>query len=449
MNLERLRSLLSDAANQLETVVNGALSESGEIREFNEIEQEEVTRLENRCEELKKMIERSEKIQADKQRAKKLDEVVNKAPDVQVVREHNHNENGEYRGYKELGNGGLGMWLKDVAAHARGKKTSKEFEELNKVTRAALGSNETVGAEGGFLPQSDHAVELQNNSVKAGGIASECRIIRTDRPYIEMKLLDETSRATGSRFGGVRVYRRKEAESVTATQPKFRRVDMKVEALEGLYYATDEELDDVPYLESVVGNFFVDEMAWKIDDEIIGGTGAGENLGIINAPCTIEVAKEGGQTADTVVYANADNMVDKILVSSRANAKWYAHADVAQQLRNAVHTPGSNTDFKPFVPAGAMGSEVDTLLSKPVKYIEQARALGDVGDFFLADFKQYALIIRTGIKASSSIHVQFLTSQKTFKWTQRVIGQPLHASALTDAYGSNTRSPFVTLAARA
>jgi len=82
-------------------------------------------------------------------------------------------------------------------------------------------------------------------------------------------------------------------------------------------------------------------------------------------------------------------------------------------------------------------------------FIEQAETLGTVGDIILADLSEYMLIDKGGIKQAASIHVRFLYDEMTFRWTYRLDGQPIRNSALTPYKGSNTRSPFITLATRA
>jgi hypothetical protein len=45
--------------------------------------------------------------------------------------------------------------------------------------------------------------------------------------------------------------------------------------------------------------------------------------------------------------------------------------------------------------------------------------------------------------------VAFLTDEEVFRWILRFDGQPIRNSALTPYKGTNTTSPFVTLATRA
>jgi len=61
----------------------------------------------------------------------------------------------------------------------------------------------------------------------------------------------------------------------------------------------------------------------------------------------------------------------------------------------------------------------------------------------------YYLATKGGMKFASSMHVQFLTDEMTFRVTYRVDGKPALSSAITPYKGSSTLSPFVGLAARA
>ena len=55
-------------------------------------------------------------------------------------------------------------------------------------------------------------------------------------------------------------------------------------------------------------------------------------------------------------------------------------------------------------------------------------------------------ITKGGMQAASSIHVQFVTDETAFRFVLRLDGQPLWHSALTPYKGSDTLSPFVTVA---
>lgn len=447
--LKELLEKLTALSAQIDNILQKAVLEK---RGLSEDEQAEHDRIEKQYGEVEATIARLKK--AD-ERKKELGQSVNTPVAIQVTREENHNDDGEYRGYKEFSKGGFGEYLRDVIRFDKGKGKSEKLSALESSVRkqvelAASGANETVGTEGGFLTQSDHATYMQDQIYNSHDFLQDCMIVDTDKPELVANFVDETSRATGSRYGGVQAYRRAEAGSVSATKPQLRRETISAPAMDALYYCTEELLEDVAGLQTLVAPMFVKELAWKLLDEVISGSGAsGQCLGILNSPALISISKEGGQAADTIKYENVDKMNDRLLVGSELKAKWYVHADAPFQLRNMLKV-GTNTDFLVYQPAGGVsGNPYDTLFGKQVRRIEQCRAVGDLGDIILADFSHYMLLRRKGVVASQSAHVRFLFGEMALRWTQRVGGQGLPNSALTDAYGSTTRSPFVTLAERA
>ncbi len=53
-------------------------------------------------------------------------------------------------------------------------------------------------------------------------------------------------------------------------------------------------------------------IGYGMDEYFIGGSGAGQPLGIRNDPAKITIAKETGQTADTIVYPNLTKMFSRM-----------------------------------------------------------------------------------------------------------------------------------------
>lgn len=99
-------------------------------------------------------------------------------------------------------------------------------------------------------------------------------------------------------------------------------------------------------------------------------------------------------------------------------------------------------------PNGAAGTPYGTLFGRPVIPVEQASTLGTAGDISLVDLSQYLLIDKGEVQSASSVHVRFIYGENTFRFTYPVNGQPIWNKAMTPKNGSNTLSPFVTLATR-
>lgn len=312
-------------------------------------------------------------------------------------------------------------------------------------TRAALGLNESVPSDGGFLVQKDFVSELLKRTYETGILASRVRRIpiSTNSNGLKINAVDETSRANGSRWGGVQTYWENEAEQLMASKPKFRTMDLSLKKLTGLCYATDELLQDAAALESVIMQAFAEEFGFKIDDAIINGTGSGQPLGILNSDALVKVSKDNGQT-DVITVENLLNMWARLWARSRSNAVWF----VNQELEPILYT--LKVGDKPvYIPAGGLSeAPYATLLGRPVVPIEQCSQVGEVGDIILADMSQYVLIDKGGINAASSIHVRFLYDENVFRFIYRVDGQPLWNKPLMPYKGSGAISPFVALAKR-
>lgn len=315
---------------------------------------------------------------------------------------------------------------------------------------AASGMGESVPSDGGFLVGEDFAKELLQRTHETGILASKCRKIPISPTSnsLEANGIDETSRANGSRWGGIQSYWENEADALIGSKPKFNKVGLKLKKLTGLCYATDELLQDSTALESIIGQAFAEEFGFRMDDVIMNGLGAGQPLGYMKSGALVTVAKEAGQANGSIVTQNVLNMWARCWGRSRQNAVWLINQDVEPQLSQMTITVGTG-GIPVYMPAGGVsGAQYSTLFGRPVIPVEQANTVGSLGDISLVDLSQYLLIDKGGLNAASSIHVRFLYDESVFRFIYRVDGQPIWKSTLQPFKGSNTLSPFVTLAAR-
>lgn len=316
---------------------------------------------------------------------------------------------------------------------------------------AASGASSGNAESGGLLVRNEWNTSLLNRVEENGKLAPSCfsMPIGEGNDGVEAPYVDETSRATGSRWGGVQVYRGAEASAMTASQPKLGKFELRLEDLFGLFYATDRVLRDATLLESLATKAFASEFAFKLDDEIVRGTGAGQCLGIVGNAPTVSVAKESGQSAGTVVYENVIKMYARLLARCMPGAKWYINQAVWPQLFRMSLSVGTGGVPAFMPPGGLSASPYGTLMGLPVEVIEQASAPGTVGDIILANLSNDYALISKPMASASSIHVLFTTNQTTFRWVWPIIGKPVMASAITPYKGADTLGPFVTLATRA
>lgn len=320
----------------------------------------------------------------------------------------------------------------------------------NRLVRAPTGAGEVGPETGGFLVQTDFTSAIWTRAYEMGQILSRVQklSISANSNGIKIPAIDETSRATGSRWGGVQSYWVGEGDTVTATKPKFRLVELDLKKLMSTMYVTDELLADQSVLSTIANQAFAEEVTFMTEDAIVRGTGAGLPLGYLNSPAKIAVAKETGQAARTIVYENILNMWSRMWARSRANAVWLINQDVEPQLYALSQVIGTAGVPVYLPPNGISGNPYGMLFGRPVIPVEYADTLGTEGDISLVDLSQYALADKGGVQAASSMHVAFLSDQMVFRITYRVDGSPIWHAPLTPFKGTATKSPFITLAAR-
>lgn len=344
----------------------------------------------------------------------------------------------------------LGTFLQAVAKDAMNGSRDRD---PRLVWERATGASEAVPSEGGFLVQNDISLELFNLMHEQGEVIGRCRRIplSANSNGIKLPTIDETSRANGSRWGGVRAYWADEGDTVTASKPKLGAIDLKLNKLMALGYATDELLADAAAMEAIFRMAFLEELLFKVEDGVIRGSGAGQMLGLLNSGALISVTPDSGQPATQIRSDNVLNMMNRLAPRSRRNAVWLINQDLEPQLwKLQMGTDGAATLLyrPPGVTSDASGSALGTLLSRPVIPIEQAASIGTVGDIMLVDLSNYLTIDKGGMNWQQSMHVRFIYDEMTFKVTYRVDGQPAWKQPLTPANGSNTVSPFVALGTR-
>jgi HK97 family phage major capsid protein len=311
----------------------------------------------------------------------------------------------------------------------------------------ALGGNEAVDAEGGWLIRPEYSDDILQRTYDEGQVTGRCMRVPMSSNRLIMNGLDEDSRATGSRYGGIQVYRLAEAGTYTGSKPKFKQIQLTANKMIGLLYVTDEVEDDAPALGKWASTNFPKAMAFTQDDEAYNGTGAGQMLGVIPSGAAVVVAKDTSQATGTISTTNFTNMKARLWGPSRRNAVIFINADLEAQLYSLT-IPGATGTATALYVQGQNKDGYGTILSLPVIPIEQAAAGGTLGDVLMADMSQYIIGERQGIQTAASIHVAFLTGEQAFRWTLRNDGQPIPKKPLTPYKGNNTLSPFVTLAAR-
>jgi HK97 family phage major capsid protein len=426
MTLEELRKRRGEIASRMKELVREGISDETR-EEFDKLEAESKTVVGD--------IHRLEGLDAEERELAKP-APTNDAPPVIEV-----GDAPEDRKFENFGD--------QLSAIHRAEVSGYRDPRLGDEERAVSGHSEGVPAAGGFLVQSDFAGEIFKHAHDIGVLAPRCKSTSVSGNGLTMNVVDETSRAAGSRWGGVLAYWKPEAGTATAQEVKLAQIELKLRKLIAIGYATDELLEDTNALGPMISEAFSEEIAFMVDDSIFRGDGAAMPLGITAAACFESKAIESGQVADTIVFENLVGMWALLPPRSQSNAVWLMPQNALPQLM--VMTLEACTAGYPVYlpPGGASAAPYGTIFGRPVLINEFSPALGDANDVVLADFSQYQLINKGGLKAAQSAHIKFAEDEMAFRFTYRVDGQPLWKSAVTPFNAADDISPFIGLAERA
>lgn len=337
----------------------------------------------------------------------------------------------------------LGHFARSVMTGVRDQKLMGYCAGIDK----ASGMSIAINADGGFLIPPEYSTALLSAMAAAGVIAPKCINFPINN-NIALPFVNNTSQAT-SWTGGCTVYKMGEGVDKTGSKPSIAKAELKLNKMAVLVYATDELLQDSAVaLETFLTTMASTEFALTKDEDIINGSGAGEALGVMNAPCLISIPKESGQVATTLVYENALKMWSRLSNMSRSKAIWLINQDCMEQVATWVVNVG--TGGAPVIVVNATTQIPQTIFGAPIVWSPHCQTIGTTGDIILGDFSQYITATKAGkeMDVATSIHLKFVEDETAFRFVIRFDGQPWWASAITPKHGTNTVSPFLAVATR-
>lgn len=317
----------------------------------------------------------------------------------------------------------------------------------------ALGMQEGVGEDGGFLVPA----EFRDGIMKIVEGEQSLLPMTDNSTTSRNSVIHTVDRITPWGTSGVQAYWEGEGQSTTASGAKFEQNTLRLNKLMARVDASDELLDDAPQLDSYLRVKAPEVMTSVVNLAIVQGNGVGKPLGFMNSGALVTIAAETSQPADTIHHRNLVKMMGRMYAPSWARATWLMHQDVWALLPlvsfrdigayPSVATGSAVPAYMP--PSGISGQPYGTLFGRPIMVLEAMETVGDLGDIALVDLKAYRTVTKAGgPRVDTSIHLKFDTDETVFRFIFRVAGAPWWSSTISPRDGSNTRSPFITLASR-
>ena len=339
-------------------------------------------------------------------------------------------------GTERMAQKSFGDWLLAVknGNHSRLVKTYGSFKALG----------EQSGTTGGYLVPEEYENRLMMMAQDAAVVRPLATVLPVASNRGSIPALNHTTAPTAGKgysafAGGVVAQWSPEAGTLDSTDPAFELIEYNVNKLQGYTYVSRELMSDSAFsIEQLLNVLFSRAIAAKEDYAFLRGTGAGEPLGVLAAPCTIAVTTNADNTWALV---DAMNMLAQFQPVSAGNSSitWVLHRGLIPDFTaNFDVTTGGVDWVQPR--EGLPGS----LLGYPMRFSEHMPA-PNTDDALLADFSAYLIFDNQGLEIAYSEHARFTNDQGTWKFTKRLDGQPWLSGAITlaDPGGATTVSPFV------
>ena len=301
--------------------------------------------------------------------------------------------------------------------------------------------NESTGADGGFAIPPQFSSDIWRLS-----LGEDSLIPLTQNTEIAGNSMifpkDESTPWGGT---GVQAYWQQEAKQAAESKPQLGTEALVLQKLMALVPVSNEMIDDGFAIGSYLQQVAPERITYKCNEAILFGDGVGKPLGALTGGSVITQAKDAGQATGTISVTNISNMVSRLLVGQLKSAIWIGNPDILSPLESL--TLGNYPIFLPNQSAAA--ESYGMLKGRPLQLNEHANAFSSQGDLNLVSLKGYRTITKAGgIQTATSMHLYFDADAMAFRFTFRLNGKPILSKPVVPPKSSNTRSHFVTLAAR-
>lgn len=303
----------------------------------------------------------------------------------------------------------------------------------------------SAGADGGFLVPEVTRSELLRSALDVAIVRPRARVLPMTSKQVAVPTIDETDRSASAYGGVVTYWAGDENETMTASQATFGRVVLDAERLYAYCEAPNELVADSAFA-ALVATTYGEAIGFTEDAAFINGDGVGKPLGYLQSSCLVEVAKETGQPADTIVWENLSAMFARMHPESIGRAVWVANINTFRELAEMALSVGAGGG--PVQIGGTSEAPTIYILNRPVMFTTRCPTLGDAGDISFADFSHYLIGDRQLMLAESSEHYRFGSNKTAFRVSERIDGFPWPQSPIVPENGTDALSPFVSLGAR-
>jgi HK97 family phage major capsid protein len=314
---------------------------------------------------------------------------------------------------------------------------------LRRIYHSAKTLSGDSGGAGGYTVPAEYSGQLLQVATGSSQVLARVRRIPVSAPMGEYPALDQyLSPAAGTGesalAAGVKPGKRVEGAAYSETEPQFEMIRYRItDAASGMVKVTKElRADSAAGVEAFLHNVIGVAVANKMEHYILRGSGAGEPLGLLNAPALVNITPA---TNNVFAYADAVSMVSRFKAVGGVPV-WLYHPGMINDIAKfEVGTGGA-------VFVNQLNANMSmTLLGNPMLASEHLPQPDSGGCVVLADLGAYVLFEKGGLYIEFSEHAAFAEGKDTWRFGVRCDGQPWMKAPITlaDPQGSYTVSPYV------
>ncbi len=311
---------------------------------------------------------------------------------------------------------------------------------------------EAVGADGGYAVPLQFMGPILDAALSREVVRPRSNLVPMTSKSAAVGVFDFQDGTSGKR-AGLQLLWGAEAAALTEQKGKLRELTLNAHKGSIFVRVSNELANDAPAFDAQFTQAAVAAVAAGLDLAFVNGTGAGQPLGILNAPTLITVTKVGAQAANTLLLQNLADMAGRLTPSSFANSTWLVHPTVIPKLYMLSYTVSNLAGSESVGGSHVQAVQQDAsgqlrIFGRPVEISDACSALSSAGDVILADLSRYVVGLRADATIAKDQSRYFDSDELAFRLTLRCDGQPQDAAAMKLRDGSNTTSAFVALGAR-
>jgi HK97 family phage major capsid protein len=319
---------------------------------------------------------------------------------------------------------------------------ASESPRLSIIQKAAMSGS--AGATGGYTVPQDLAqpilmAALDLNWFRKGAYVVPMQIAELLHPILNMSGIPHAGESAFG--GGLTMTFTGESKTRTETEPAFMALVLKAWECGGYMKISNALARDSLALEAFLQRLVPFAIAYAELKAFLTGNGVGQPLGVINAPATIAVTR---QTGNSVTFQDVAAMFSKLPPSSVEFASWAASPTAASKLLQLSDGANRAVSIQAHV-ANTPSHPRMTLMGVPLRIAEPLPALGTAGDLMLIDPYYYIIGDRGTLELAASESPSFLTNDSVLRVIKRLDGSPFIAAPITLQDGTTTVSPFIML----